>query len=95
MLVVNIELWPFGDRTNADLERTIVIWNDGTGTHARGNYKYRIGRKHGDENPHDLAIGEAKPYRQGEIKGFPRRSLTEVDLLARVLADALDKHDSI
>jgi hypothetical protein len=51
----------------------IEIWNDATGTPTRGNYRFRIFGKRG------------KLIAEGELKDFPRRSYTSVELLKRCL----------
>ena len=59
MLVIKIELWPYGYATGArELGRMYII-NDGTGTAKRGNY--RVDRWTGAQTVH---------YRK--IKNWPR-----------------------
>lgn len=38
MLVIKVELWPFGDESRKKEIATAEIWNTGTGTLERGNY---------------------------------------------------------
>jgi hypothetical protein len=52
----------------------VVIWNDGTGTTKRGNYGFLVrGRK------------ATKILAKGEVRDFPRKSRTAVELLKRCL----------
>jgi hypothetical protein len=54
----------------------IHIINDGTGTAARGNYRWQI---FGKRN---------RLLKEGELKNWPRNSKTAAALLQRVLNDA-------
>lgn len=55
----------------------IDIWNDATGTHKRGNYKFVL-RKMDNH-------GRVSSIKDGELKGFPRLSYTVFELLKRCL----------
>lgn len=39
MLVVKLELWPFGREDQKETLGEIKVWNDGTGSTTRGNYE--------------------------------------------------------
>lgn len=57
----------------------IKIYNDGTGTVARGNYQYTIGGRNG------------RPMKCGSIKNWARKSKSPLALLQRVINDAYPK----
>ena len=42
MLVKTVEIWPYGSKSKRRQLGTAKIWNDGTGSDARGNYKFTI-----------------------------------------------------
>ena len=79
MLVVKIELWPGGHEGNAKEIGRAYIWNDGSGTEARGNYKGKILRRG----------SQTRIWREGRVLGFPRKRLKAWDLLQRFLNDIL------
>ena len=80
MLVVKIELWPYGDKTKARTIEQIVIGNVG-GTDEVGDYKVW----HGLTDPNHMVKG---PWEDGEVKAHPR--LTEsVWILVRKAIDSL------
>ena len=57
----------------------IIICNDGSGTHTRGNYIWSIYGRRG------------QLLKRGELKNWPRNSKTAAALLQRVLNDAYPK----
>lgn len=82
MLRVTVELWPHG---RADKKKTLAvmdIYNDGTGTDTRGNYKYRVYRR--------PVIGRplSKPSREGAVTNYPRKAYPVWELVRRVLNGA-------
>jgi hypothetical protein len=69
MLRITIELLPFGLEENKRLLGIAEIENDGTGTKARGNYKYQMWG--------ELDIAQKKkvrPWKSGRVTGFYRMS---------------------
>ena len=80
MIKVTIELHPFGSEADKKTLDEIYIWNDGTGTPFRGNYKFWWG-KPGLFDRYADAVTKVK----GELKDFPRKSYSSVELLRRVL----------
>ncbi len=78
MLKVTIELWPLGDESRKETLHTIVIANDGTGTPTQGNYYSVISRRK-----------RLTPWKLAAVAGFPRKRLNAVDLLYRVLKQAV------
>ena len=62
MLVVKVELWPFGNREKAELLGVAHIVNDGTGTDEIGNYKVRIAS----------GVDANSWWKQGHVKGVRR-----------------------
>ena len=72
MIAIEIDLVPFGVLEPKRL-KSIKIWNDGTGDHYTGNYKYEI------------KAGNGNVYRRGTIQGFKRRSNDVLKLLGIIL----------
>lgn len=70
MLVIKVELWPYGDSRQAETIATGVIANDGTGTVEVGRYDALFA--HGDVCPDDMkdvlgvAIGARTTHRRRE-----------------------------
>ena len=76
---VTVELVPLGDESKAKVLHTAVIANDGSGTKAKGNYRFALSRK-----------GSTKPWKSGQVKGFPRLREGAWRLLYRVLKEAMN-----
>lgn len=74
MIKITVELCPHGDEKNSEVIGLAKIWNDTTGSKSSGNYGYKIFKR-----------GTSSIWRMGEIKNFPRKSLTGWDLLFRIL----------
>lgn len=82
MVVINIELWPLGNKTNKRNLGTIVISNDGTGTTHSGNYNVVLSHS-------GIYYGKKKePWKTGKVKGFAR-SLSPYHLLLKALQATL------
>jgi hypothetical protein len=77
MLVIRIELWPYGDMTRRKTLATGTIANTGTGTPTQGNYRVQL---------NDAA---GRPWKSGTIEGFPRKRLLSWDLLFRALRNLI------
>jgi hypothetical protein len=77
MLVVKIELWPFGDPTRAKTLATGMIANTGAGTPTRGDYRVLL---------RDAA---GRPWKSGTVESFPRKRLLAWDLLFRALRNLI------
>ena len=75
MIVVRVELWPFGEQKNASTLGIMCVANDGSGTKTKGNYKAMAFAKG----------SRVKIWKDTEIKNFPRKKLLHWDLLYRVL----------
>ena len=88
MIVIKIELWPKGDPKRAVRLSEGYIWNDGSGTAAVGNYKFRLFRVS------RTAVGEAPnnpaTWKLGEFKGHPRGRKSVWHLLLSVLKTAIE-----
>lgn len=86
MIVVNIDLWPFGSKPKRKPLSKILIYNDGTGNVDEGNYKYFI--THPDlippEDPKEI---ETISVKKGSIKRFKRLRGHQA-LVAAVIRDA-------
>lgn len=79
MLLVKVELHPFGDSSHAREIARLRIHNDGRGTALRGNYigdVYKAGTQSGHHG---------KPIRHAEVHNYPRKSLHVWNLVARML----------
>lgn len=76
MLVVKVELWPFGSEEQRKEIGRLDIWNRGF---FDGSYGYAL-YKDGET---------AKRIREGVVEGFDRRKHTAYDLLQLVLDEAL------
>lgn len=78
MLRITVELLPLGDESRREVLCVGEIANDGTGTLGHGNYKVGLSTK-----------GQARTWKRGVVKGFPRRRLNAWDLLYRALRDCV------
>lgn len=76
MVRVTVELVPRGRGEPRHLG-TAEIYNDGSGSRTRGNYKYRLFSK------------SKRVWKTGGIEGFPRTQRLGWDLLFRVLRSAV------
>lgn len=65
MIVVKIELWPFGKKEMAQTIGCVTIANDGTGTHEKGNYIAALGHSGKYKDKKDA-------WKRCEVKGFTR-----------------------
>jgi hypothetical protein len=72
MIRIKIDLVPHGIESKSRPIGQMEIWNDATGDHRRGNYKFRFSRERGKE-------------RSGELKDFPRLSANVFELIRRCL----------
>jgi len=77
MLVVKIELWPHGDRSQAQVLATGAVVNTGEGTPTRGEYRVTLFDK------------AQRVWKTGKVKDFPRKRLLAWDLLYRALKNML------
>lgn len=78
MIKVIVELHPFGISENKKVIGEAKIWNDGSGDHTSGNYKFEIYRK-----------GSKKVWKEGEVKNFPRTKLNVWHLMYRCFMSVL------
>jgi hypothetical protein len=69
MLVVKIELWPFGDAARAKEIARTYIWNQGTGTKELGDYGVHVCKEGDFQHPLDGYPAE----RSADIGAYPRR----------------------
>ena len=84
VIVVRVELWPFGSEENKKEFGLLKIVNDGTGTQSRGNYHFGL---FGKTN---------RLMNKGEIKGWPRKQKHVWALIHRVLGEKyVQRKDSI
>ena len=78
MLVISIELWPYGDRGKAKQIAVGRIVNDGTGTMDSGNYTAEFQVEWGSK---------MQQWRAAKLLAFPRKERTAWELLRALLAD--------
>lgn len=76
MLVVKVEIWPYGDQLKARTLGTAKIANDGSGDECTGNYNV-------------VLSNAVRVWKRGRVEGFPRKRLNAWDLLCRALANLL------
>jgi hypothetical protein len=78
MIVVKVELWPFGDEDKARLLGVLMIANDGTGDNKKASYEVQASHA-------GKYFGKRKePYKTGRVEGF-LRSLSPYRLIFRAL----------
>lgn len=79
MIVVKIELWPFGFEDKKQLLGMATITNDGSGTPTVGNYNVKLFQKGSDK----------KIWKAAHVKGFKRKQMGAYDLVALAFTWAL------
>lgn len=83
MIVVTVELWPYGYEENKQLLHKVWIWNDATAhKDTVGNYGARLSNK-----------GGKGWWKVLKVRDFPRKRLNSLDLLYRVLREALGERN--
>ncbi len=85
MLVVSVHLWPGGNRDKSVLLATGVIINDATGTKEVGNYNIVLSKQ-----KHYRVEDHPQPWKQVEVKNFPRLRKNVWNLLYRALKEAYE-----
>lgn len=81
MIKITVELLPFGFEKKKKLLGSMVIYNDATGSHDIGNYKFHISKW----EPKEKEI-----WKTGEVKGFDRIKRGCWDLLYLCLKSVLE-----
>lgn len=87
MIVVKLELWPFGDESHRREIGRMYIANDGAGTTKRGSYNVAVCRKGSvaiPRGPISPDRGPA-PVRIGQVHNYPRQSYSVWRLIARAV----------
>ena len=79
MIRITVELCKYGDTSNPEHLGTMKIWNDLTGDHTTGNYRFSISKK---GLPNQI-------WKTGEVKGFKRLRRNAWDLLYLCLVKAV------
>ena len=74
MIRIDIDLFPGGFEDDRENLGYIKIWNDGTGSKTKGNYRYK-------------AMKNGRQKAEGSIKGFPRKQRDVFRLLECVIED--------
>jgi hypothetical protein len=96
MLRVTIELVPFGDESRAREIGTMLIANDGEGTHAKGDYAYVYG--YTDRRNVRFSTGTVKSFYRNQgawalIKKILVKGNEEETILTDKLMDRLEYSD--
>lgn len=79
MIVIPIELWPFGYADHARSLGQLRISNDGTGDSHRGNYDVRV---------YSAGPVLGKPIREARVEDWPRQSRPVQELILAALLAA-------
>lgn len=89
MIVLQVDVWPMGDRRRARDMGTVLIWNIGGDT-TTGHYRYKLLKFNQRERykellmrPEDIPADAC--WRSGTVEGFPRQKQGPLDLLYRIL----------
>lgn len=84
MIYVKVELWPFGDESRKETIGEMVIYNTGTGTPERGDYKsWWGGRRDNSKKIRAFRLGDLPA--KAEVKDYPRKSYNVFELIRRCL----------
>jgi hypothetical protein len=83
VIVVTLDMWPYGDRSRSYRLGRTFIWNKG-GTRERGDYGVAVMQKGEDEPPNQGGRG----CRSGEVLNYPRLSYNVWRLILRALRSA-------
>lgn len=84
MIVVRIELWPWGNQEARRTLATVAIANTGAGNRYIGDYHWAVSHQTSDaaeENPAAL-LRESGAWKSGRLDGFSRRKGVIALLLA-------------
>lgn len=84
MIKITVEMCPMGDESKSYHLGTAKIWNDATGDFSKGNYKFWFSRRGQPDST----------WKEGNIKGFPRRRLLVWDLLFRCLSSIIGSRNN-
>ncbi len=84
MIVIKVEIWPYGDESKAKHEGTVVIFNDLSGTESKGNYEYAISKW---GRPTHI-------WKRGTIDNFSRKRDNVWKLMQQVFGKLDNKEDS-
>lgn len=94
MIVINIEMWPMGDKEQSYSLGRMFIWNKGT-AHSksngkRGDYGFQILRKNKiDRETVDTTCKDEVAH--GEVNNWPRLSYSVWKLVSKCLSEAFKK----
>jgi len=85
MVVIKIELWPLGSEEHKqELHRGFII-NDCSGSQTSGNYMFAFHKKGSPPSPRP---NRKMIFKSGQLKGFPRKRKTALELLKMCLSEA-------
>lgn len=85
MIRITVELVPYSAPHKPRHLGTAVIYNDGTGTATVGNYRVGLSKR---GRPRSV-------WKEGRVRGFPRKRLGAWDLLFRALLTTVGKRNGI
>jgi len=88
MIRVTIELLPLGYEEGKEKIGEVIIFNDGTGTPAIGNYKVKLMKTPKYAKTKGV-------WKSGKVKDFPRLAMGPYDLLLRALAACIGERNAI
>ena len=89
MLVVKIEIWPFGQESKKRELGRMSIANDGTGGVQTGNYNAKIFKS----MEYSEKALSTSVWKKGRVEDFPRLRLGPWDLLLRSLFVCIGKRN--
>ncbi len=92
MIVIRVELWPFGDESRAKEIGRAYIANTG-GTHDRGDYEVAVCRRNTTKVPKPINPEGPKPTRFGTVKNYPRLAYNMWRLIIRALRASFPEED--
>lgn len=83
MIVVKIELWPFGNEARKSEIGRMYIANDGSGSAVDGSYDVAVCRRGSTAVPKHINPEGPKATRTGRVCGYPRQAYNVWRLIAR------------
>lgn len=83
MIVIKVELWPFGNESRKRILGTATISSDGSGAEHTGYYDARFCDRRG------------RLWMVSRVAGFPRKRLLSWDLLFRALRNAIGDRNGV
>lgn len=85
MLVLRLELWSARTKKRTELGRCFIALCDLTEDRKRGDYDVVVNKRGVMDVPQPMSPKGPKPWRQGEVKNYPRLSYNMWRLVIRAL----------